>query len=65
MNGARHRSSLSPTLVRRLVHRPGKKEIVVPLGAILASKGPHHGNGQNYRFKQSALVRAAHIQTSA
>jgi hypothetical protein len=64
-NSAGDRSRLSPNLVLRLVQRPGKKEIVVPLGAILASIGPQQNKRKNQYFKKPALVRTAHVQTIA
>jgi hypothetical protein len=50
-DGARHSSRLSLNLVLRLVQRPGKEEIVVPLGAILASERPQQGKRKNKNFK--------------
>jgi hypothetical protein len=47
------------------MQRPGKEEIVVPLGAILTSEGPQQNKRKNQYFKKTALVRTAHIQTVA
>jgi hypothetical protein len=47
------------------VKSAGKKEIVVPPGAILATKGPQQQERQNDHFDQPAPVRAAHVQTAA
>jgi hypothetical protein len=38
-------------LILRLLQRPGKEEIVMPLGAILAPEGPQQEERKNDYFK--------------
>jgi hypothetical protein len=47
------------------VQRPGKKEIIVPLGAVLATKRPQQKKRKNEHFEKPAPVRAANVQALA
>jgi hypothetical protein len=47
------------------VQRPGKKQIVMPLGAVLAAKRPQQKKRKHQDFKKPAPVRTAHVQAFA
>src|ERR1019366_2460221 len=53
------------TLFLGLVKSPGEEEVVVPLGTVLATKGPQQQKWKNRHFEQPAPVRGAHVQTLA
>jgi len=45
--------------------RPGKEEIIVPLGAILAAKWAQQQKRKQDRFEQPATVRTPDIHAAA
>jgi hypothetical protein len=47
------------------VQRPRKKQIQVPLGAVLAAEWPQQKKWKNDNLKQPAAVRPANIQALA
>ncbi len=58
-------SSIMVNLLSRLVERPGEKEIIVPLLAILAAKWPQHQKWENEpaRISGSILTRRSGRKT--
>jgi hypothetical protein len=48
-----------------LLKRPGKNQIIVSLGAVLAAKRTQQNEWENEQFKQPAAMRPANIQASA
>ncbi len=58
-------SSIMVNLLSRLVERPGEKEIIVPLLAILAAKWPQHQKRENDHFDHAPAMRVPHIQAPA
>jgi hypothetical protein len=45
--------------------RPGEKQIIVSLGAVLAAKRPQQDQWENEHLKQPAAMRPANIQALA
>jgi hypothetical protein len=48
-----------------VVKCPGKEEIIVPLGAILATKWPQQQKRKQNRFEQTTPVRAPDVHAAA
>jgi len=58
-------SKIRVNLISVLVKCASKEEIIVPLGAIFATKWPQQQKRKQDRFEQPATVRAPDIHASA
>jgi hypothetical protein len=56
---------MPPYSFPRLVERPGKKQIVVPLGAVLAAKRPQKQKWKNQELDEPAAMRTSNVEAPA